>query len=69
MLVLAQRESRERQRRRKELGEVDEDEVEESNNKIKALNIVHLQAPLMLLLIGLMIGSLVFVLEVTLFAK
>ncbi|XP_069982149.1 ionotropic receptor 21a-like [Penaeus vannamei] len=66
MLVLAQRESRERQRRRRERGEVmEEEQEEESSNKIKALSIVHMQGPLMLLLLGLVLGTFTFVIEVT----
>ncbi|KAG7162417.1 uncharacterized protein LOC121874011 [Homarus americanus] len=71
MLVEAQRQSRVRQREYLEknqqleaLQNVQED-LPSTDSRLSALNLVHMQGPLMLLLLGLSIGGLVFTVEIT----
>ncbi|XP_047482680.1 uncharacterized protein LOC125034746 [Penaeus chinensis] len=64
MLEMARRESRERQRRQqRERPQDEEEEAEGSEGGIQALTLVHMQGPLMLLLLGLLLGALAFLLE------
>ncbi|ROT79300.1 Variant Ionotropic Glutamate Receptor [Penaeus vannamei] len=65
MLNQARREGRQRERNLKKLQETGKDNVETegSDDSIKALTIVHMQGPLMLLLLGLILALMVFVVE------
>ncbi|XP_037781895.1 uncharacterized protein LOC119578372 [Penaeus monodon] len=67
MLRQARQEGRQRQKQRmknqNQAGKQEEDEEAGSSDSAKALNIVHMQGPLMLLLLGLLLGLLAFVLE------
>ncbi|XP_037782482.1 ionotropic receptor 93a-like [Penaeus monodon] len=68
MLEMARRESRQRQRRQqRERPQDEEEEAEGSDGGIQALTLVHMQGPLMLLLLGLLLGALAFLLEVVVF--
>ncbi|XP_047483147.1 uncharacterized protein LOC125035052 [Penaeus chinensis] len=68
MLERARVEARRRQKRKLQELRLDEEdvgvEVEESARKTKPLTVVHLQGPLILLLLGLLLGGTVFALEV-----
>ncbi|XP_042872734.1 uncharacterized protein LOC122253581 [Penaeus japonicus] len=65
MLNQARREGRQKQRALKKLQEKDKDNEnsEDSDDSIKALTIVHMQGPLMLLVLGLISALLVFAIE------
>lgn len=63
MLIQARKESRERLKEQTKDGEGGDAE-EEPNAKIKALTIVHMQGPLMLLVLGLALAFLGFAAEV-----
>ncbi|XP_037781894.1 uncharacterized protein LOC119578371 [Penaeus monodon] len=65
MLERARVEARRRQKRKLQELRLDEEdvEVEESARKTKPLTVVHLQGPLILLLLGLLLGGTVFALE------
>ncbi|ROT79299.1 Variant Ionotropic Glutamate Receptor [Penaeus vannamei] len=65
MLRRARAEARRRQKRKLQELRLDEEDVEaeESTRKTKPLTVVHLQGPLILLLLGLLLGGAVFVLE------
>ncbi|XP_063584656.1 glutamate receptor-like [Penaeus indicus] len=68
MLERARVEARRRQKRKLQELRLDEEdvegEVEESARKTKPLTVVHLQGPLIILLLGLLLGGTVFALEV-----
>ncbi|XP_069982151.1 uncharacterized protein [Penaeus vannamei] len=69
MLEMARRESRERQRRQQKEQPQDEEEADGSDGGIQALTLVHMQGPLMLLLLGLLLGALAFLLEMVTSSK
>lgn len=65
MLNQARREGRQRERKLKKLQENGKGNTkpEGSDDSIKALTIVHMQGPLLLLLLGLILALMVFVVE------
>ncbi|ROT75896.1 Variant Ionotropic Glutamate Receptor [Penaeus vannamei] len=73
MLRQAREEGRQKEKERMEKQKLDGEQVEDEeankSDKAKALNIVHMQGPLMLLLLGLLLGLLVFASELVVGGK